>query len=266
MWSYRRWRRRRIVSASTIPATTWRAAITRLPLLRWLSSIESNSLRELAILFVHEKSFSGAGNLYITEHMRLTIAMQACLPILNLGLEWYRGWVSIIVYAHDFTPMHAYVDEAGVVHTERGALSGEAWLSGPVVLAWPRIERGESHGYNLVIHEFAHKLDMRNGVANGMPPLHRNMDIAAWTRDFSLAFEDFRSRVDTGAAAQRIDTYGAESPEEFFAVTSELFFEAPEIIVEIYPAVYRQLRDFYRQDPMARRAGLSTVAGAPIQH
>lgn len=228
--------------------------MARLPSLLGLSSAESVCLRELAVLFMHEKSFSGAGGLEVSEHMRLSIALQACLPILNLGLAWYRGWVSIIVYAHDFAPMHAYVDDAGVVHTDRSALSGEAWLSGPVVLAWPNIEQDASDGYNLVIHEFAHKLDMQNGVANGMPPLHRSMDVAAWTRGFSRAFDDFRSRVEADAAAIPIDPYAAEAPEEFFAVMSEVFFESPAVIAEHYPAVYQQLRDFYRQDPLARHA------------
>ncbi|MGH8501019.1 MAG: zinc-dependent peptidase [Gammaproteobacteria bacterium] len=254
MWSYRRWRRQRIISRSAVGETDWQAVFARTPALRGLSGTESARLRELAILFMHEKTFSGARGLAVTGRMRLTIALQACLPILNLGLEWYRGWVSIIVYAHDFAPIHAYVDDAGVVHTDQASLSGEAWLKGPLVLAWPNIERSAAEGYNLIIHEFAHKLDMRNGVANGMPPLHQGMDLAAWTRDFSRAFEDFRGRVARDAAPPRIDAYAAEAPEEFFAIMSELFFEAPEVIIECYPAVYRQLHDFYRQDPITRRA------------
>jgi hypothetical protein len=107
-------------------------------------------------------------------------------------------------------------------------------------------------GHNVVIHEFAHKLDMLDGAANGLPPLHRNMSVKAWADAFSHAFADFRARTDR-AEETLIDPYGAESPGEFFAVLSEVFFERPATIERVYPAVYRQLAGFYRQDPAARR-------------
>jgi Mlc titration factor MtfA (ptsG expression regulator) len=252
MWSYNRWRRRRILANCRISGQSWQDASARLRLLRGLSVENHARLRELAVLFLHEKTFEGAGGMNVTDSMRLAIGLQACLPILNLGLEWYQGWVSIVIYPGGFVPGHTYADEAGVVHTSHEPLSGESWLAGPVVLSWPSIESGAQDGYNLVIHEFAHKLDMLNGAANGMPPLHRGMDLKAWTRDFSQAFEDLRGRVARHEAGTPIDPYAAETPAEFFAVLSELFFEAPEVVRECYPAVYGQLRDFYRQDPASR--------------
>jgi Mlc titration factor MtfA (ptsG expression regulator) len=102
-----------------------------------------------------------------------------------------------------------------------------------------------------VIHEFAHKLDMRNGAANGLPPLHKNMARAQWARTFAAAYEDFCRRVDTGESTM-IDPYASESPAEFFAVLSEVFFETPVLLKQCYPAVYEQMRLFYRQDPATR--------------
>lgn len=203
------------------------------------------------MMFLHEKTFEAAGGLLLTDTMRLTVGTQACLPILNLGLEWYAGWTAIVIYPGGFVPTHTYQDDAGVVHTRRKPLCGESWQSGPVVLSWPDVKAEAADGYNLVIHEFAHKLDMVNGAANGMPPLHREMDARAWTWHFSRAYEDFKGRLGQGEELS-IDPYAAEDPAEFFAVLSELFFEAPAVVIKHYPAVYRQLCVFYRQDPGAR--------------
>jgi MtfA peptidase len=251
---YARWRRRKILANSAIPDYIWREVEMRVPLLRRFSMQERTRLRELAAIFMHDKTFDGAGGLAVTEGMRLSIALQACVPILNLGLKWYRGWVSIIVYPGGFAPVHSYADEAGVVHASTEPLAGESWLSGPVVLSWPDVEAHWPAGYNLVIHELAHKLDMVNGAANGMPPLHCNMAIEDWTCDFTRAYEDLQIKLARGGTKIPIDPYAAEAPAEFFAVLSELFFESPKVVREIYPLVYRRLRDFYRQDPAASTA------------
>ena len=250
--SYKEWRHRRILKRVRIPEDTWREALSQLPVLRGLSQEESVRLRELAVLFLHEKVIDGAAGLTVTEPMRLMIALQACLPILNLGLDWYDGWTSVIVYPAGFVPNREYTDEAGIVHTERHELSGESWLRGPVILSWEDVVPVDSNvGYNLVIHEFAHKLDMLDGAANGLPPLHREMSVRVWAEAFSQAYADFQARVDRGEETT-IDPYGAEDAGEFFAVLSELFFASPSVIKETYPAVYRQLSEFYRQDPSAR--------------
>jgi hypothetical protein len=252
MFSYiKDWRRRRIIKRSHITPAQWEAAYARLPLLQRLSQQERHDLRDLAILFLHEKSFSAAHGLVLTQHMLLIIALQACLPILHLGLDWYEGWSAIIVYPEGFVPRHTVMDEYGVVHQTQDALSGEAWQQGPIVLSWHDTEHaGELDGGNVVIHEFAHKLDMLNGAANGFPPLHPEMDAAKWASAFSAAYNHFQGQVHAGIPTG-IDAYASAAPAEFFAVMSEAFFERPEVVQATYPDVYENLRQFYRQDFLA---------------
>ena len=184
--------------------------------------------------------------------MKLIIALQACLPVLNLGLEGYGGWSSVIVYPSGFAPKRVIRDEYGVEHHVQSELAGEAWHRGPVILAWDETERaGIIDGHNLVVHEFAHKLDMQNGEANGFPPLHAKMDTVTWTEVFSAGFDDFQHKCSVGENIG-IDCYGASSPAEFFAVLSEVFFERPDVLQRYYATVYQQLRWYYRQDPLAR--------------
>jgi Mlc titration factor MtfA (ptsG expression regulator) len=251
---FERFRRRRILSRAVLPEGAWRRVCADLPLLGVLSPAESGRLRDLAILFLHAKNVSSAAGLVLDEEMRLLIAAQACVPILNLGLDWYDGWEEVIVYPAEFVPLHEYTDEAGVVHASRYPLMGEAWPQGPVILSWEDACRsGAADGINVVIHEMAHKLDMRNGPADGFPPLHREMRVRDWTRAFTEAYEDFQEQVDAGAETA-IDPYAAEHPAEFFAVLSEAFFEIPHVLRDCYPDVYAQLAAFYRQDPALRLA------------
>lgn len=233
-----------------IRSEQWTEAFSSLPLLERLTDDEKHVLRELAILFLHNKVIEGAHSLVITQPMTLIIALQACLPILKLGLEGYDGWVSVIVYPAGFAPKRVITDEYGVVHHVQSNLSGEAWQRGPVVLSWDDTEHaGIIDGHNLIIHEFAHKLDMQNGVANGYPPLHNGMDHKKWVEVFTAGFEDFQRKCSEGPSIG-IDAYGTSSPAEFFAVFSEVFFERPDIIYQYYPAIYDQLRQYYRQDTL----------------
>ena len=248
----RDWIDRRVIQRSSITSAQWDEAFVSLPLLQGLSTQENRYLRELAILFMHRKSFKGAHGLIVTEAMALIIALQACLPILQLGLRVYSGWSSIIVYPSGFSPRRVVRDEYGVEHFVQDELSGEAWEDGPVILAWDETAiAGEIDGHNLVIHEFAHKLDMQNGEANGFPPLHRGMDAEVWTRHFSAGYEDFARHCDDGVDLG-IDCYAATSPAEYFAVLSEVFFERPQLLQRRYAAVFEQLRQYYRQDPSTR--------------
>ena len=254
MWSLREWRRRRILQRSRIPEHLWRDAFARLAVLRTLCEEDRQRLRDLAVLFLHEKVIEGALDLVVTDEMRVAVALQACLPVLNLGLDWYAGWVSIILYPAGFIPEREYTDGAGVVHAARHALSGESWLRGPVILSWDDVAPDNmGAGHNVVIHEFAHKLDMLDGSANGLPPLHASMKVRTWAEVFSQAYADFQERIERGEETG-IDPYGAQQPGEFFAVLSEVFFELPSVIEQNYPAVYLQLREFYRQDPAARQS------------
>jgi Mlc titration factor MtfA (ptsG expression regulator) len=142
----------------------------------------------------------------------------------------------------------------------RQPLSGEAWAGGPLVLSWDDVlHSGSGQGYNVAIHEFAHKLDMKNGAVDGLPPLPVGMSVAEWAAVFNRAYADFCRRAD-GDEDTAIDPYAAESPAEFFAVLSEAFFEMPDVLHGDYPAVYEQLKRFYRQDPLARLESLNDHA------
>lgn len=239
------WREQRILKNAPIDDGLWDAGCRALPMLARLDPDAHHRLRRLTTLFLHQKRFLGAQGLELNAAMRLDIALQACLPILNLGLDWYDDWVTIIVYPEDFLPEHEYVDEAGVVHVERSPHSGEAWERGPVLLSWAEVVNSEG----LVVHEFAHTLDMRNGQANGMPPLHQNMSSARWTHVMSEAFETLNAQLDRDEAPS-IDPYAASDPAEFFAVASEYFFAEPDTLHRAFPVVYEQFRLFYRQDPL----------------
>jgi hypothetical protein len=253
MWTaFRAWRRNRILAGANLDERAWRLALQRLPFAQGLSAEERKRLQELAILFLHDKRFSTAHGLQLTDAMRLHVAIQACILILNLGIEFYRGWREIIVYPAEFVPRHEYTDEIGVVHQGDEAYAGEAWLHGPVILSWADVAETEyPDGVNVVIHEFAHKLDMLNGSANGYPPLHRGMSRQVWVEAFRAAYDDFCMRVDRDENTV-IDPYASESPAEFFAVMSETFFELPDVVQAEYPGVYQQLLQFYRQDPRTR--------------
>ena len=266
-WSRRAARAR----AVAIEPGLWKRATAPWLFMRGLPPADAERLRVLCERFLGSKHFSGTHALEVSDAMQVEIAAQACILVLELGIECYEGWSEIIVYPSQFAPEREEVDDAGVVHLTRDAMAGEAWLGGPVILSYEDVAlsadaRSRVAGYNVVIHEFAHKLDMRNGDPNGFPPLHRGMDAAAWKRAMSEGYADFRRRVDAAerlperraqAALDRlpIDPYAAESAGEYFAVVSEAFFETPEALAPAYPAVYAQLRLFYRQDPGARLGG-----------
>lgn len=249
---FQRWRERRILRQSTISPAQWQEAFAALPVLSGLSLAEQQQLRELATLFLHDKAINGAQGFVVDESMALLIVLQACLPILYLGLGCYRDWSEVIVYPSGFAPTRTYTDAAGVVHRERSNLSGESWQRGPVILAGDATaQAGIIDGHNLVIHEFAHKLDMQNGVANGFPPLHVGMRTDTWSEVFSAGFADLQKRCHHHKHIG-IDCYAATSPAEFFAVLSEVFFERPAVIRQHYTAIYDLLQQYYRQDPLVR--------------
>jgi Mlc titration factor MtfA (ptsG expression regulator) len=247
-----RWRRARILERHAIPSNVFDAAVAALPILHGLDTAERARLREAASLFIHDKTFSAAGGADVDDDTKVSIALQACLLTLNLGEDSYHDWSEIILYPDEFLRDLEEIDEAGVVHRSRDILAGESWHGGPLVLSLTDVaSSGQADGVNVVLHEFAHKLDMLNGDANGFPPLHRGMDAAAWARDFSAAYEDLCARVDAGEDTA-IDPYATANPAEFFAVLTEVFFETPRLLDTEYPAIYRQLQQFYRQHPLAR--------------
>jgi Mlc titration factor MtfA (ptsG expression regulator) len=259
----RGWRRERILRQSSLDERLWRDTVRRLALVRHLPEQDLHRLRDLVVLFLHDKHFATAHGLELTARMQVWVAAQACALILELGLEYFRGWSGIILYPEQFVPRHQHTDELGIVHQGDEPYAGEAWLGGPVVLSWADAQGTDyADGVNVVIHEFAHKLDMLNGEANGFPPLHAGMSRQVWAQAFAAAYEDFCARVDAGEDTL-IDPYAGESAGEFFAVLSEAFFETPDVVRDEYPEVYAQLAQFYRQDPAQRlsRRGRHSTAG-----
>jgi Mlc titration factor MtfA (ptsG expression regulator) len=245
----RNWRIRRTVARHPIAEPLWQDALRRCAPARRLGASDQATLRVLATLFLDSKSIEPTHGLQLDDADRVLLAAHACIPILKLGLDWFDGWHSVIVYPDAFIPRRTRTDAAGVVHQTSTVMAGEAWGRGPVIVSWADVlHAGKKPGHNVVIHEMAHKLDMLNGDANGFPPLHRRMDRRVWTEVFSSAWDRLQVERRNGADLP-LDPYALESPAEFFAVASEQFFEEPAALRQQLPEVYRQLEQFYRQHP-----------------
>lgn len=251
---------------------TWRALLARHAFLRGLNAEESEALRSRTAWILASKSFCGAHGLNVTPAMQRSIAVQAALPILGLDTSLYEGWTDIIVYPGGFLIPRSDIDEAGVVHEYVQESSGESWEGGPVILSWEDAQPDADQESNVVIHEFAHKLDQRAGGADGMPHLgtHRDLDAASWQRILHACWEDLNDRLDAVEAAiphnvdpeseaaapwyarLPLDAYAATDPAEFFAVSSEAFFICPGPLAQAWPDWYGVLSRYYRQDPLHR--------------
>jgi len=236
----------------------WTTVSDKLTILQGMTAVEMAHLRELATLFLHEKNIYGAQKFHLSDEMRVIIATQACLPILSLGIGLFSGWSDVIVYPGAFQVCRDERDEFGVVHHDLRLLSGEAWSRGPVIFSWQDIEQDLQRwqqGNNVIFHEIAHKLDTLNGSANGMPPLHYAMQPKQWSVAFSAAYEQLNKRLKHHHGVC-VDPYAATSPAEFFAVFSEYFFCAPDILQEHFEDVFQLLKLYYRQEPLLRRSKL----------
>lgn len=247
------WRDARTLERRAIPDALWQLTLAQFPFLAQSVPADAVRLRDMATLFLAEKEFTGTHGLEVDDAMAVAIAAQACLPVLHLGLEWYDGFVGIVVHAGAVAARREFIDDAGVVHSYEEELTGEAMQGGPVMLAWSDVDgAGESAdaGYNVVIHEFAHILDMRDGVADGVPPLPTRAARDAWVAVLHDEYALFCDRVD-GGDETLLDPYGAEAPEEFFAVASECFFVAPQMLRSEHPAFYDLLSGFFGQDRAA---------------
>jgi len=248
----RRWRRQRILTAKTIDDALWDEVVGSLPALAALDPDALRRLRALALLFLNEKSLHGVQGLELDDAKRLRIAVLACRPILELGLDCYDGFVSIVVHPDEFVARdREHVDDDGIVHTGDEIMSGESWDEGPIVLAWQEVlASGQGDGFDVVAHEFAHKLDLLDGAINGMPALHRSMSARRWAAAFQDAYDDLVASEERGEDVW-LDPYAAESPGEFFAVCSEMFFDVPCGFRRRYPDLYEELAAYYRQNPAA---------------
>lgn len=246
------WRDARRIEALGVTAADWQSALGDWAVYLRYPAADRERLQQLALHLLLHKRLQGVGELQLTDSMRLRIAGMAAVPVLNLGLEWYDRWKTILVYDGPFVAEHEWHDEFGIVHAERRALSGETMQSGPVVLSWQDVEHaGGVDAANVVLHELAHTLDMRWDGANGAPPLQADMDAAQWKTEFTAAWDYLQDLHERGAPLP-LDEYALEDPAEFFAVLSETFFEQPQRLFDALPGVYRQLQAFYRQSPLER--------------
>lgn len=253
---FRRYLKQRRLRRKRIPWSLWHQVVAQTPVLSKLNKRELHRLRILASLFLLRKTINGAGSWMVDDFMRVTIAAQACLLILNLDLDYFDGWVEIIVYPEPFIAEHKVVDENGVVTQQRHTLGGESWSRGPIILSWSDIaqdSRQQGGIRNVVLHEFSHKLDTLNGPADGLPPLHKEVRLKRWSHDFNEVYDTLQRQV---AYHQHtaLNPYASVSPAEFFAVVTEYFFEAPDLLYRHYPNIYRDLQGFYRQNALDRHA------------
>ncbi|MBK1615252.1 hypothetical protein CKO44_17460 [Rubrivivax gelatinosus] len=239
-----------------IPDDLWKRTLVRYPFLQRRDPEAAAALRRLTSLFLDRKEFSAQPGVRLTDHVAVAVAAQACLPILNIGLAAYDGFVGIVLHPDQVVARRSTVDEDGVVHEYDELLSGEAMEGGPVMLSWQDVRaagRSAAEAYNVVIHEFAHVLDMADGVADGVPLLPAELPAAEWQAVLQAEYEDFCRRVEADEDTA-LDPYGAQSPDEFFAVASEAFFVAPAAMKKEHPALYGVFVRFYRQDPAAEAA------------
>jgi Mlc titration factor MtfA (ptsG expression regulator) len=247
----RRKKKRQQLRAQPFPGD-WDAMLRRnFPLYSRLPDEDRGELHGHIHVFLDEKKFEGCGGLELTDEVRVTIAAQACLLLLHRETDYFPVMTSIFVYPSLFFAEVAEEDEAGIVTEFQEDRSGEAWDYGPVVLSWEDAlvgASGEEGGYNSVIHEFVHQLDLENGAADGVPQLDGGEQYAEWERVFTEAYERFERRLDAGRHTV-LDEYGAEGPDEFFAVAAEHFFQTPVELRDEAPELYEQLRMYFRQDP-----------------
>nr|WP_306441628.1 M90 family metallopeptidase [Methyloversatilis sp. XJ19-49] len=246
--SRRRWQRGRPFP----PA--WRAILRqRVPQVRLLPADLQIQLKKHIQVFVAEKTFVGCDGLDVTDDMRVTIAAQACLLLLNRRSGYFPALREILIYPSAFAVRRLTTDAAGVVHDGRAVHLGESSARGHVVLSWDDVVRGAADaadGHNVVIHEFAHQLDQENGDANGAPPMVGRHRVERWTRVFDAAYGQLHHQL-RGQTAPALDPYGASSPAEFFAVASESFFERPQHLAEAFPELFGELSRYYRVNPLS---------------
>lgn len=243
----------RALARRAIPDDLWKRTLVRYPFLQRRDPALAAELRRLTSLFLDRKEFSAAGGLRLRNDIVVAIAAQACLPVLRLGLERYDGFVGIVVHPGAVVARRHTLDEAGVVHEYDEALAGEAMERGPVMLSWQDVRAAGQRGgaaYNVVIHEFAHVLDLADGASNGTPWLPPDLPAAEWAAVMTDEFSRFVARVDADQPTV-LDPYGSQGEDEFFAVASEAFFVAPGPLKGEHPALYALFARLYRQDPLA---------------
>ena len=231
----------------------WRKIIQqRMPYFRQMPADLQLQLKKHIQVFLAEKNFIGCNGINITDEIKITVAAQACLLLLNRKTDFYPKLQTILVYPRAFIKEQQGKQAGGVQFSQKSVLVGESWDFGKVVLSWQDTLEGAKitdDGHNVVIHEFAHQLDQENGKANGAPILPKEQSYQSWSEVFSAQFEQLKMKANTGKSSL-LDYYGATNPAEFFAVSSEVFFEQAKQLHYEYPRLYQQLKQYYQVDPM----------------
>lgn len=244
-------RRRRLLQAQAFPAA-WRAILRgRMPLYLCLPAALKLRLEKHVQVFVAEKEFFGCDGLEITEEMRVTIAAQACLLLLDQPGGYFPRLREILVYPGAFVVERLRPEPSGVLQEHRQVLAGESWTRGQVILSWEDTLQGAAipdDGRNVVIHEFAHQVDQEKGHANGAPVFTRRERYQRWSAVLGEEFARLRESTEAQVPTL-LNPYGASDPAEFFAVATEVFFEQGARLAAEHPALYGELRSFYRVDP-----------------
>ena len=246
------WRRQR-VRRQPFPLE-WRQILRqRWPYFHTMPADLQLQLKKHVQVFLAEKAFIGCNGLVVTDEMRVTIAAQACLLLLNRRRDGFANLRQILVYPGAFIVDKLHADGSGVLQEQRRALAGESWSLGQVILSWEDTLEGAlvgDDGHNVVIHEFAHQLDQENGPANGAPWLLGRGRRARWARVMGAEFALLQQRAASGQPSLMSD-YGATDPAEFFAVASEVFFEQPQRLAAEHPALFRELSGLFRVNPLS---------------
>ena len=222
-----------------------------------LDNDERSKLRALIEVFIAEKYWEGAGGLELDDEIRVTISAQACLLLLDLPHNYYHNVLTVIVYPSTVVPPErklTFFENRPAPAEIPQPIHGQAFMQGPVIIIWDAALHGGRHpesGYNVIYHEFAHKLDMLDGAADGTPPLRNKAEYKEWIRICSREFERLRQDAAMGRETF-LNYYGATNEAEFFAVATEQFFDRPQIMIEQAPDLYRVLQEYYRQDPAKR--------------
>lgn len=231
----------------------WRKIIQkRMPFFRLMPTDLQLQLKQHIQVFLAEKNFVGCNGIKITDEIRLTIAAQACLLLLNRKTNYYPKLKTILVYPRAFFKQQHMQGSDGVQFTQQQKLAGESWSFGKIVLSWEDTLHGANipnDGHNVVLHEFAHQLDQENGIANGAPTLGKNQTYQSWSKTFAKQFALLKQQATHGQPSL-FDYYGATEPAEFFAVTTEVFFEQPKPFFQQHPRLYNQLKAYYHVDPV----------------
>ncbi len=243
-----------------IPEALWQHTLQRYLFVARHPPAELAQLRRLVGQFLQQKEFTGVHGLSVTDEMAVAIAAQACLPVLHLGLSWYDDFTGIVVHPGAMLARRKTMDAAGVVHHYKEALLGEAMQGGPVTLSWQDVAaagHSAARGHNVVIHEFVHKIDMKDGTADGCPPLPSRAAQAVWHDTMQAAYDGFCEQVTMaerfGGHAPWLDAYGATAPAEFFAVACEAYFVNRERFTQDFAALTALFDRFFRPDqPLAR--------------